>query len=43
MLGICLGHQLISYVCGGLIGSGGEYSNTVVYVDDEDTILRGGK
>ncbi|MEM0504902.1 MAG: glutamine-hydrolyzing GMP synthase [Sulfolobales archaeon] len=41
MLGICLGHQLISYVYGGLIGNGMEYGNTVVYVDDEDTILRG--
>ncbi|MCS7108680.1 MAG: GMP synthase subunit A [Sulfolobales archaeon] len=41
ILGICLGHQLISYVYGGQIGEGREYGNTLLYVDDEDTILRG--
>ncbi len=41
ILGICLGHQLISYLYGGEIGSGSEFGVSIVYVDHEDHILKG--
>jgi len=41
LLGICLGHQLIAYTHGGSLGRNPEFGGVRIYVDDEDTILRG--
>jgi len=41
LLGICLGHHIISYIYGGELGDGREFGVTTIYVDDEDEILRG--
>ncbi len=43
VLGICLGHQLMAYAYGGeLVRDLPEFGGVRVYVDREDTILRGG-
>ncbi|WP_291766538.1 GMP synthase subunit A [Caldivirga sp. UBA161] len=42
ILGICLGHQLIAYEFGGMLGNKTpEFGGVRVRIDDEDTILRG--
>lgn len=42
ILGICLGHQLMAYAYGGELGENSpEFGGVKVYVDDEDTILKG--
>ncbi|NPA69630.1 MAG: GMP synthase subunit A [Crenarchaeota archaeon] len=42
ILGICLGHHIIAYSYGGeLSKSNPEFGEVIVYVDDEDIILRG--
>jgi GMP synthase (glutamine-hydrolysing) len=43
ILGICWGHQFIAHSLGGEVryGEKGEYGHSVVFVDDEDTILKG--
>ena len=42
VLGICLGHQLMAYAYGGeLVRGYPEFGGVRVYVDREDTILRG--
>jgi GMP synthase (glutamine-hydrolysing) len=43
MLGICLGHQLIAYVLGGVVrrALNPEYGLTRINIFDEDTILKG--
>ncbi|EZQ11116.1 GMP synthase subunit A [Candidatus Acidianus copahuensis] len=42
-LGICLGHQLLAYVLGGVVGKSDtpEFGLTKVRVIDQDTILKG--
>ncbi len=42
-LGICLGHQAMAYFMGGEIGPSPkpEYGDTLIYVDEEDQILKG--
>jgi GMP synthase (glutamine-hydrolysing) len=42
ILGICLGHHIVAYVFGGTLSrSNPEFGEVIVYVDDEDDILRG--
>lgn len=42
VLGICLGHQLMAYAYGGELSRGySEFGGVRIYVDYEDTILRG--
>lgn len=42
ILGICLGHQLIAYEFGGVLGNKTpEFGGVRIRVDDEDTILKG--
>jgi len=43
ILGICWGHQFIAHSLGGKVkyGDKGEYGHGEVFVDDEDTILKG--
>lgn len=42
ILGICLGHQLIAYIHGSeLTNETPEFSEVMVYVDNEDDILQG--
>lgn len=43
ILGICWGHQFIAYSLGGKVkyGDKGEYGYGEVFVDEEDTILKG--
>ncbi|AOL17133.1 GMP synthase [Sulfolobus sp. A20] len=43
MLGICLGHQLIAYVLGGIVkkADNPEFGLTKIQIHDEDTILKG--
>ncbi|ADY01643.1 glutamine amidotransferase class-I [Vulcanisaeta moutnovskia 768-28] len=42
VLGICLGHQLMAHAYGGELGRGNpEFGGVRIYVDREDTILRG--
>jgi len=42
ILGICLGHHTIAYMYGGQLSrSNPEFGEVVIYVDDEDDILKG--
>ena len=43
LLGICLGHQVLALLNGGEVGPSPkpEYGDVVIYVDDEDDILKG--
>lgn len=43
ILGICLGHQLMAQIFGGKIKTAeiGEYADSEIIVDEEDTILKG--
>ncbi|NOZ76510.1 MAG: GMP synthase subunit A [Euryarchaeota archaeon] len=43
ILGICLGHQLMASLFGGRVRTAeiGEYAESEIIVDDEDTILKG--
>jgi len=43
VLGICLGHQVLALLKGGVVGPSPkpEYGDVTIYVDDEDEILKG--